>query len=102
MQAPASYTETFDREHGCTIDEWRMWLPGAVGGAPLDASTPDAATVHLPGGTLHLQWQALPLRRIALMRLPRLQVRYRFERVPAPERVRFMQHFDRYMQRGGG
>jgi hypothetical protein len=103
VQDPATYTERFEREHGCTVDEWRMWLPGAVGEAPLAANGHHGATIGIGSdGSLHLQWQALPPRQIALIRMPRLQVRYRFERVGAQARAHFMRHFDLYMQRGGG
>lgn len=102
MQDPATYTEVFEREHGCTVDEWRMWLPGAVADAPLAFDDPHTARVRLGDGSLQLQWQALPPRQIALVRLPRLRVSYRFAHVPAAERARFMQRFDLYMQRGGG
>jgi len=48
------------------------------------------------GGRLHLHWQVLPGRRIALARLPRLRVHNRFSRaVVADERERFKRYFDR-------
>lgn len=53
------------------------------------------------GGRLHLTWTVLPPRRIALRCLPRLQMHYRFEGVPADTRQAFMRSFDRYMLRGG-
>lgn len=102
MQDPASYTEQFEREHGCTPGEWRQWLPGAVGAGRLLHSGDHDATVALDRGTLQLRWQALPPRAIALIRMPRLHVSYRFDGVDADARVRFMRHFDLYMQRGGG
>lgn len=102
MQDPATYTGAFEREHGCTIDEWRRWLPGAVGEATLVFDGDDAATVQLAGGTLRLQWRALPPRQIALVRMPRLHASYRFAGVSAEERSRFMRRFDLYIQRGGG
>ena len=49
-----------------------------------------------------MQWRALPPRRIALLQMPRLAVRFRFEGVADEARQRFMRHFDLYMQRGGG
>lgn len=106
--------ETFEREHGCTDAEWRGWLPGAVG--PHALSVPggeggrDApggpgaarACIALAQGRLHLAWQTLPPRRIALISMPRMTVRYRFEGVPPEARQAFMRYFDLYMQRGGG
>ena len=65
---------------------------------------PGAADVTLEGGgTLSLRWQVLPERRIALIRLPRMQVCYAFsEGVPAEARAEFMRLFDLHMRRGGG
>ena len=91
----------FEREMGCTADELRGWLPGASGGAPL-AWRPDGVDVAIGAGHLRLDWQPLPPRRIALIVLPRLQVRFEFEGVSDDERRRFMRHFDLYTQRGGG
>ena len=45
---------------------------------------------------------ALPPRQIALMRMPRMAVRFRFEGVDEAPRQRFMRYFDLYTQRGGG
>ena len=39
---------------------------------------------------------------IALVRLPRLHVGFRFEGLDADQRLAFMKRFDLYMQRGGG
>jgi hypothetical protein len=102
VQDPVSYTDAFEREHGCTVDEWRMWLPGAVRDAPLAFDGIRAACARIGDGSLQLQWQALAPRQIALVRLPRLLVSYRFDGVDAEARARFMRHFDLYMQRGGG
>jgi hypothetical protein len=94
--------ETFEREHGCTVVEWLAWLPAAVGSRPLQREADDVACIRIGAGALELRWQVLPPRVIALLRMPRLHVTYRFERVPATERAAFMRHFDLYMQRGGG
>lgn len=99
----ADYPPAFDRDMACTEAEWLRWLPGATQGAPLVLGC-GRAQVALPGGgTLHLGWQALEPRRIALMCLPRLGVQFRFDTtVQADERLRFMRFFDLYTQRGGG
>lgn len=101
MFNPASYTEAFEREHGCTEAEWLGQLPGAAEPHALTIEGAHAR-VSIGDGTLHLDWQALPPRRIALVTLPRLQVAYCFEGVDAPLRQRFMKRFDLYMQKGGG
>jgi hypothetical protein len=102
MQDPATYTDAFEREHGCTVDEWLMWLPGAAGDSPLSFDGAGTARVRIGDGSLQLHWQALPQRQIAQVRLPRLRVSYRFDGVSEDARARFMQRFDLYMQRGGG
>jgi hypothetical protein len=109
--------ERFEREHGCTDAEWRGWLPGAAGlhalslpdvpggrdaaGASGTSGTSEAR-IALGQGSLHLAWETLPPRRIALISMPRMTVRYRFEGVPPEARQAFMRYFDLYMQRGGG
>jgi hypothetical protein len=102
MHNPTELTEAFEREHGCTVPEWLRWLPGAVGAHALECDTPGAARVPIGAGCLHLQWQELSPRRIALLRMPRLRVTYRFESVPEADRSVFMRHFDLFIQRGGG
>jgi hypothetical protein len=102
VQDPASYTDAFEREHGCTVDEWRMWLPGAVGDAPLVFDGIHSARVRIGDGSLQLRWQALAPRQIALVRIARLLVSYRFDHIADAERARFMRRFDLFMQRGGG
>jgi hypothetical protein len=94
----------FDREQGFAESDWQRCLPGAVGPHTLSLPAPGRAVVSLAGGagTLHLSWAVLAPRRIALLSLPRLAVRYRFDGVPAEARQAFMRHFDLYTQRGGG
>jgi hypothetical protein len=92
----------FEREHGCTETEWLRGLGGAVGGHPLALPAPGRARVTIDPGHLELAWTLLPPRQIALVRMPRLKVRYCFEGVNAPARAAFMRFFDLYMHRGGG
>lgn len=94
----------FEREQGFTDAEWQRCLPGAVGPHALALPAPGRAVVTLVDGqgTLHLDWTVLPPRRIALLSMPRLAVRYRFEGAPAATRREFMRYFDLYTQRGGG
>ncbi|MGY0194954.1 hypothetical protein ACWA7J_07765 [Leptothrix sp. BB-4] len=105
--APAASTPpAFSREQGCSEAEWLGWLPGAVGPHPWRSTGEGAAEVNLdawqPGARLLLDWQTLPPRRIALLQMPRLAVRFTFEGCEAPERARFMHYFDLYTRRGGG
>ncbi|MBA4175689.1 MAG: hypothetical protein C0505_03885 [Leptothrix sp. (in: Bacteria)] len=96
--------EAFEREQGFSDSDWQRCLPGAVGAHPLALPAPGRAVVTMAqgGGRLDLQWTALPPRRIALLSLPRLAVRYRFEGVDAAARREFMRYFDLFTQRGGG
>jgi hypothetical protein len=97
----AFYPSAFDREVGCTEAEWLMWLPAAVGAVHWERHGA-SLLAHVGTGRLRLAWHALPDRRIALIRLPRLSVAFRFEQVSEEERFAFMKRFDLYMQRGGG
>ena len=97
----SAYAERFEREMGCTQAEWLMWLPAAIGAHAWQREG-DSAVVRIAAGTLLLQWQVGEPRVIALIRLPRLHVQFRFEGVDAEQRLAFMKRFDLYMQRGGG
>lgn len=99
---PSGVAECFEREHGCTETEWLRALPGAVRQHPLQLSAPGQAQVAIADGVLQLRWTTLPPRQIALVRMPRLQVQFRFDGVPAPQRQAFMDYFDLYMLKGGG
>jgi hypothetical protein len=94
--------ETFEREHGCTEEEWLHNLRGAAGTHALTLLPPGRACVQVGAGQLHLQWHVLAPRRIALVRIPRLAVNYRFDDVEHRQRAEFMRYFDLYMHRGGG
>ena len=95
------YPEHFEREMGCTEAEWLMWLPRAIGA---HAYTQDAksAVASIGSGQLHLAWQSLEPRVLGLVRLPRLQLSFRFDGLADAERFKFMKRFDLYTQRGGG
>lgn len=99
----AHYPALFEREMGCTPDELKGWLPGASRCADIRwCGTQGAELSWAPAGRLQLHWQALPPRRIALVTLPRLSVRFDFGDCDETLRQRFMKHFDLYTQRGGG
>jgi hypothetical protein len=91
----------FVREMGCTEAEWARALPQAIGEHPWHTQG-QCLHIRLPEGAVQIDWQVLPPRAIALLRMPRLQVRFDFGEVPDDARQRFMQRFDLYMQRGGG
>jgi hypothetical protein len=95
------YPFAFEREMGCTADELRTWLPGACGGRAV-ASRAGGADIALDGGMVALDWMTLEPRRIALVTLPRLRVRFAATGVDEATWQRFMRYFDLYTQRGGG
>ena len=95
------YAERFEREMSCTVAVWRANLPGACRHWPLALGC-DSAHVCFEPGILRLRWAGLPDLRIALLRMPRLQVYFEFEQVGEPARHEFMHYFDLYMLRGGG
>jgi hypothetical protein len=97
----AHYPPAFDREVGCTQAEWLMWLPAAIGHWPWQRES-NRISVEFDEGRLELVWHDMPPRQIALVRLPRLAVSFRFEAVADDTRHSFMKRFDLYMQRGGG
>ena len=99
----ATVEQRFEREYGCTVVEWERWLPGAVRDCGLHRPANDSAEVDIgPGARLALKWTVLAPRRIALITLPRLLVRFNFSDHSGPQRAEFMRYFDLYMQRGGG
>ena len=97
----SAYAERFAREMGCTPGEWLRWLPAAVGEHPWQLGAA-SAKIDLGEGSLTIQWREGEPRVIALVRMPRLHVDFRFEGVDAQRRLAFMKRFDLYMQRGGG
>ena len=97
------YPAQFVREMGCTEQEWLTWLQAALPDHPWHAAQGQAEVpLGIEQGVLHLQWKTLPPRQIALMRIPRLHVAFRFEGLSDEARTRFMRRLDLLTQRGGG
>jgi hypothetical protein len=97
----SSYKAVFDRDMACTEAEWLGWLPAAIGSHSWTRGD-GLAQVAIEGGSLDLAWQTASPRVIALLRLPRLLVSFRFSGLDEAELYTFMKRFDLYMQRGGG
>jgi hypothetical protein len=95
------YAERFEREMGCTEAEWLRWLPAAIGDHFWKLHE-QAAGVRIGDGALGLTWSVEAPRVIALVRMPRLRVNFRFAGLDEAQRHAFMKRFDLYMQRGGG
>ena len=98
----ADYPPDFDREMAGTLQEWKARLPRAMGSVDWCWQGQSAVSARLSTGHAHIGWAPMPDRVIALMRLPRLFVQFRFEGVDDQTRLQFMKHFDLVMQRGGG
>jgi len=90
-----------EREMGCTLEELARWLPGATGHA--DAiPIPGGWRIAVPGGEVVLEAEPRPPRRIALLVLPVLHVRLRFQGLGPVARAAFLARFDAWTRRGGG
>lgn len=96
------YAEAFERDMGCTQAEWQGWLPNAIGHHAWRQEGASATVRIGAAGTLAIHWRAAEPRRIALLRIPRLLVSFRFAGMDDPQCHAFMKRFDLYMQRGGG
>ena len=96
------FPERFEREQSVSEVDWLRCLPGAVRSHALALPGPGRAVVDIGAGRLELGWTMLPPRRLGIVHLPRMTVRYRFDGVDAPARNEFMRYFDLYTQRGGG
>ena len=97
----AFYAASFDREWGCTEQEWLAWLPGAIGSHPYQRVA-QALTARIEPGQLILSWRVDAPPAIAQVRAPRLVVSFRFTGLDEAQRYQFMKRFDLYMQRGAG
>lgn len=89
------------RDMGCTPADLIRWMPEATAHRPI-AWRDDGCAVAVDGGRVVFTWTVLPPRRIALVRIERLELEIVFEGC-APERRRsFLARFDDYTRRGGG
>ena len=94
--------DRFERDYGCTEAEWLRWMPEAIAPQRWRREGSAALQVDFDDGTLDLQWVPLPPRVIALLRLPRLHVRFVFDGVAPNAREVFLRRFDLSLRRGGG
>jgi hypothetical protein len=100
---PTFVPETFERVMGCTASELQSWLPRALPGASLAIDARAAScTARWPGGVLKLDWEPRPSRRIALLEIPCLAVRFSYGGFSDEARYRVQQQFDLQTHRGGG
>ena len=90
-----------DREMGCTREEFLRWLAGATRQAPARRQG-DELWLSVGEGRVEISLRERAPRRIALLSLPVLGVRFRFVGLDGPAREAFLAHFDAYTRRGGG
>ena len=102
MTFGSDFPECFEREQSVSEADWLRCLPGAVRHHALALPAPGRAVVGIDAGRLELDWTMLPPRRLGIVQLPRMAVRYRFAGVDAAARAAFMRYFDLYTHRGGG
>lgn len=88
---------------GCTAEDLLRSLPMAFPGVEVITDSAAAVVrVNLPDGHLEITWQPLPARRIALLEIPRLQVRFVYAGLTPERRHEVQRRFDLATQRGGG
>ncbi len=88
---------------GCTVADLLRALPIALPGARIDQRMGTSVIEGVfPDGTLRLTWQPLAARRIALLEIPQLQVRFQYTGLSARRRHEVQRRFDLATQRGGG
>lgn len=88
---------------GTSEAEWLAALPRAIGPHVYGFQEGEhQVVIDIPPGRLTLCWEPLPDRRIALLVIRRLRVRFRFDGLDDARRLAFMKPFDLALQRGGG
>ena len=97
----AEVPERLSRDMGCTVADLQRWMPGAANGQPIRWQS-NGCEIGLGTGQVALAWTPLPPRRIALLRIERLQLDMVFSGCSAAIRSSFLAHFDAYTRRGGG
>jgi hypothetical protein len=93
--------DVLEREMGCTREDFLRWLPGATRQAPVRAEGEDLV-LTVGAGEVRILLRERPPRRIALLALPVLGVRFTFAGLDEAARGDFLLHLDRHTQRGGG
>jgi hypothetical protein len=91
----------FDRVMACTTADLARWLTELTGSDHAMATT-GRAELPIEGGTLRIETEPLPPRRIALMRAQQLRVVFVPPEGREAEAREWVTRFDRHTQRGGG
>lgn len=90
---------------GCTARELRSWLERALPGAQLairGGGDEGHCRARFEDGELLIAWQAIDPRKVALLTIPQLQVRFQYTGLSPQRRREVQDYFDRATQRGGG
>ncbi|MCB1915820.1 MAG: hypothetical protein KDG52_08900 [Rhodocyclaceae bacterium] len=90
----------FERDVSATLDELAAWIAKAYPEAE-QRGAGDYRITHRDA-VLELLATPGPERKIALLRLPTLGIRYRFTAGAADDRAALLERLDLYMHRGGG
>lgn len=98
----AEVPAAFERMVSATAAEFLRCLQIALPAKSVDQIHAGGCRVCANGLEMLLDWTPAGERRIGLLVLPQLRVRYRFVKGDADTRARFLAQLDRAMQRGGG
>ncbi len=90
----------FERDVSATQVELAAWIAKAYPAAVRLGE--GRYLIETPTAALRLEALAGPERRIALLRLPTLHIRYEFIRGEAEQRAALLHRLDLFMHRGGG
>jgi hypothetical protein len=77
------------------------WLPGATRQGPFEIDG-DMVTIITHGGRVQISMEEKPPRRVGLIALPVLGVRFCFRGLDDLTRDDFLAYFDLYTRQGGG
>lgn len=100
---PIFVPESFERVMGCTAADLLSWLPRALPSAILTIDAVNSVcTAMLADGSMQLTWTFLPATRIAMLEIPRLNVRFVYTGLSPEQRYQVQKRFDLETQRGGG
>ncbi len=98
-------SQPFTRTMGCSGSELAAWLQRALPDAGLTIESHAArgsCRASYADGELLIEWRTLEPRRIALIRVPQLDVRFSYSGLSLERRQAIQTYFDRATQRGGG
>ena len=103
MVAGIDHGDSFKRDMGYSLQEFLRILPTAVGEYNHDVRGNLVMITDTDSNLeLELEVTELPDRQIGMIRIPRVEIGFRFQNFSKQQRQQFMINFDRSFQRGGG